>query len=79
MMLFAESAIYYTKIAKIDKNAQELIVQFSHDGVIPADIQNMSDFLLGRSFDEKRFVLTAGDEAARAALLRALGTMAAAR
>ena len=33
----------------------------------------MSDFLLGRSFDQKHFVLASGDEAARTALLRALG------
>ena len=39
----------------------------------------MSDFLLGRSFDKKRFVRVSGDEAARAALIRALGTMASTR
>ena len=36
----------------------------------------MSDFLLGRSFDEERFVRLSGDEAARAALIRALGAAA---
>ena len=36
----------------------------------------MSDFLLGRSFDKKRFVHVSGDEAARTALIRALGAMA---
>jgi DNA-binding HxlR family transcriptional regulator len=36
----------------------------------------MSDFLLGRSFDKKRFVHISGDKAARTALIRALGTMA---
>jgi len=35
----------------------------------------MSDFLLGRSFDKKRFVHVSGDKAARTALIRALGTM----
>jgi DNA-binding HxlR family transcriptional regulator len=34
----------------------------------------MSDFLLGRPFDKKRFVHISGDKAARAALIRALGT-----
>ena len=38
----------------------------------------MSDFLLGRSFDKKRFVHVSGDKAARTALIRALGTMATA-
>ena len=36
----------------------------------------MSDFLLGRSFDKKRFVHVSGDKTARTALIRALGTMA---
>jgi len=36
--------------------------------------QTMSDFLLGRSFDKKRFVLTSGDKATRTALFRALGS-----
>jgi DNA-binding HxlR family transcriptional regulator len=35
----------------------------------------MSDFLLGLSFDEKRFALVSGNEAARAALIGALGAM----
>ena len=39
----------------------------------------MSDFLLGRSFDKKRFVHISGDKAARTALIRALGTMATTR
>ena len=33
----------------------------------------MSDFLLGRSFDEKRFAHISGNKAARTALIRALG------
>ena len=36
----------------------------------------MSDFLLGRSFDKKRFVHISGNRASRTALIRALGTMA---
>ena len=36
----------------------------------------MSNFLLGRSFDKKRFVHVSGDKTARTALIRALGTMA---
>jgi hypothetical protein len=39
----------------------------------------MSDFLLGRSFDKKRFVLVSGDKTARTALIRALGTMTSTR
>ena len=39
----------------------------------------MSDFLLGRSFDKRRFVHVSGDKSARTALIRALGTMATAR
>jgi DNA-binding HxlR family transcriptional regulator len=46
------------------------------DACIRVPRQTMSDFLLGQSFDRKRFVLTSGDEAARAALIRALGAMA---
>ena len=39
----------------------------------------MSDFLLGRSFDKKRFVNISGNKAARTALIRALGTMTSTR
>jgi len=39
----------------------------------------MSDFLLGRSFDKKRFVHVSGDKTARTALIRALGTMTSTR
>ena len=38
----------------------------------------MSDFLLGRSFDKKRFVRLSGNKAARTALIQALGAMATA-
>ena len=34
---------------------------------------NISDFLLGRSFDKKRFAHISGNKAARTALIRALG------
>ena len=46
------------------------------DARIRVPRSTMSDYLLGRSFDEKRFALLSGDEAARAALIRALGVMA---
>ena len=49
------------------------------DASIRVPRQTMSDFLLGRSFDKRRFVLTSGDKAARTALIRALDTMATAR
>ena len=39
----------------------------------------MSDFLLGRTFDKKRFVHVSGDRAARTDLIRALGTMTSTR
>lgn len=46
------------------------------DACIRVPRQTMSDFLLGKSFDKKRFVLASGDRAARTALIRALATMA---
>ena len=46
------------------------------DACIRVPRPTMSDFLLGRSFDKKRFVHVSGDKAARVALIRALGTMA---
>jgi DNA-binding HxlR family transcriptional regulator len=39
----------------------------------------MSDFLLGRSFDKKRFAHISGNKAARTDLIRALGTMTSTR
>jgi DNA-binding HxlR family transcriptional regulator len=47
------------------------------DARIRVPAATMSDFLLGQAFDEKRFVHVSGDRAARTALLRALGAMAA--
>ena len=49
------------------------------DARIRVPRSTMSDFLLGRSFDKKRFVHVSGDKNARTALIRALGTMAARR
>jgi len=49
------------------------------DACLRVPRETMSDFLLGRSFHKKRFVLTSGDETARAALIRALGSMATPR
>jgi len=49
------------------------------DACLRVPRETMSDFLLGRSFDTKRFVLTSGDKAARTALIGALGTMATPR
>ena len=49
------------------------------DACIGVPRQTMSDLLLGRGFDKKRFVLTSGDKTARRALIRALGTMATSR
>ena len=45
------------------------------DARIRVPRSTMSDFLLGRSFDKKRFVHISGSKAARTALIRALGTM----
>ena len=47
------------------------------DTRIRASTAAVSDFLSGRSFDKKRFNYVSGDRAAKAALLRALGAMAA--
>jgi DNA-binding HxlR family transcriptional regulator len=47
------------------------------DARIRVPAATMSDLLLGQSFDEKRFEYVSGDRAARTALLRALGAMAA--
>ena len=49
------------------------------DARIRVPRSTMSDFLLGRSFDKKRFVHITGSKAARTALIRALGTMAPTR
>lgn len=47
------------------------------DARIRVATATMSDFLLGQSFDKKRFAYVSGDRAARKALLGALGSMAA--
>lgn len=47
------------------------------DARIRVPSATMSDFLLGRSFDKRRFVYVSGERAARTALLRALGGMSA--
>ena len=49
------------------------------DARIRVPRSTMSDFLLGRSFDKKRFVHISGSKVARTALIRALGTMAPTR
>ena len=46
------------------------------DARIRVPTATISDFLLGQSFDEKRFVHVSGDPAARTALLGALSAMA---
>ena len=46
------------------------------DARIRVSRQTLSDFLLGRSFQSEQFVLVSGSNAARTALIRALGTMA---
>ena len=47
------------------------------DARIRVPRSTMADFLGGHAFDKKSFVLTAGDEAARNALLESLATMGA--
>ena len=49
------------------------------DARIRVPRSTMSDLLLGRSFDTKRFVQVSGNKAARSALIRALRTIATTR